>query len=141
MSIVQVLSTRYLCNMEGTAQRIDKWLWQIRLFKTRSLATEACKGGLVKWNEADVKPARELKIGDRIQIKKGPLTVVVEVLGFPKGRLSPKQLDEFRIDHTPQEEIERIKLIRETAFVKRDKGLGRPTKKDRRDLDSWGLWD
>lgn len=122
-------------------QRIDKWLWTVRLFKTRSQATDACKGGLVKLNDADVKPSKELKRGDRIAVRKGPLTVQVEVKDFPKSRLSPKLVPDFVIDHTPQEEIERVKLIRETAFVVRDKGAGRPTKKERRDLDSWGLWE
>ncbi len=122
-------------------QRIDKWLWCVRLFKTRSIATDACKGGLVKLNEAEVKPSKDLKRGDRIAIRKGPLTVLLEVKEFPKSRLGPKLTTEYFIDHTPPEEIERVKMIRDTAFVVRDKGAGRPTKKDRRDLDSWGLWE
>jgi len=122
-------------------QRIDKWLWLVRVFKTRSQATDACKGGLVKLNNDDVKPAKDLKLGDRIAIRKGPLTVQVEVKAFPKSRLSAKQVTDFLVDHTPQEDIEKARLIRETAFVVRDRGAGRPTKKERRDLDSWGLWD
>ncbi len=122
-------------------QRIDKWLWFVRLYKTRSQATDACKGGLVKLNNEDVKPAKDLKPGDRLAIRKGALTVQVEVKGFPKSRLSPKLVTDFLIDHTPQEDIEKAKLIRETAFVVRDRGAGRPTKKERRDLDSWGLWE
>lgn len=122
-------------------QRIDKWLWHVRLFKTRSLATDACKGGLVKLNSADVKPAKDLKRGDRIQVRKGPLTVDVEVKDFPKSRLNAKLVVDFLIDHTPEEEYDKARLIRETAFVVRDRGAGRPTKKERRDLDSWGLWD
>lgn len=122
-------------------QRIDKWLWCVRLFKTRSIATDACKGGLVKLNDADVKPSRDLKKGDRVAVRKGPLTVLLEVKDFPKSRLSAKLLGDFLVDHTPQEEIDRIKLIRDTAFVVRDRGAGRPTKKERRDLDSWGLWE
>ncbi|MES2627863.1 MAG: RNA-binding S4 domain-containing protein [Bacteroidota bacterium] len=122
-------------------QRIDKWLWCVRAFKTRSQATDACKGGLVKLNEAEVKPSKDLKKGDRISIRKGPLTVLLEVKEFPKSRLGPKLVADYFTDHTPQEEIDRVKMIRDTAFVVRDKGAGRPTKKDRRDLDSWGLWD
>ncbi len=122
-------------------QRIDKWLWFVRLFKTRSLATDACKGGLVKLNNEDVKPAKDLKKGDRIAVRKGALTIQVEVTGFPKSRLSAKLVTDFLIDHTSPEEIERVRLINETAFVVRDRGAGRPTKKERRDLDSWGLWE
>lgn len=122
-------------------QRIDKWLWLVRVFKTRSIATDACKGGLVKLNGSEVKPSKEIKVGDVISVRKGGLTLLLEVRGFPKSRVGPKLVADYVLDQTPIEEIERAKMIKETAFVIRDRGAGRPTKKDRRDLDSWGLWE
>lgn len=122
-------------------QRIDKWLWCVRLFKTRSQATDACKGGIVKLNNTEVKPSKDLKVGDKISIRKGPLTLQLEVKDFPKSRLSAKLLEPFVLDLTPPEEIERVKLIQQSAYIVRDAGTGRPTKKERRDLDSWGMWE
>jgi ribosome-associated heat shock protein Hsp15 len=122
-------------------QRIDKWLWCVRLFKTRSQATDACKGGMVKLHGEDVKPSKDIRPGDRISVRKGPLLVQVEVKDIPKSRLGAKLLEGYVIDHTPPEEIERVRMIQESAFIVRDRGAGRPTKKERRDLDSWGLWE
>ncbi len=119
----------------GDSLRIDKWLWTVRLYKTRSLATEACKAGKIKLDGQNIKPARELKVGDEIVVSQNPLLKKVRVLGFPSQRLSAKLVPEYMEDHTAPEEYERIKLISETKVEFRPHGIGRPTKKYRRLID------
>jgi ribosome-associated heat shock protein Hsp15 len=131
--------------MENDHLRIDKWLWEVRLFKTRSQATEACKAGKVKLENASVKPAKEIKCGDVITVSLNPLIKTVKVKDFPKSRLSAKLVPDFMEDMTPAEEYDRVKLIHETNTEYRDRGLGRPTKKHRRLIDklksSKDRWD
>lgn len=115
--------------------RIDKWLWAARLFKTRAIAVEACKGGKVKIDQQTVKPSREVKKGELITVQQEQLHKTVEVLNLIKNRVSAKQLDEVYIDRTPAEEYERIELMRQFKTEYRDRGAGRPTKKDRRIID------
>jgi ribosome-associated heat shock protein Hsp15 len=115
--------------------RIDKWLWAARLFKTRAIAVEACKGGKVKIDQQAVKPSREVKKGELITVQQEQLHKTVEVLNLIKNRVSAKQLDEVYIDRTPAEEYERIELMRQFKTEYRDRGAGRPTKKDRRIID------
>lgn len=115
--------------------RIDKWLWAARLFKTRAIAVEACKGGKVKIDQQTVKPSREVKTGELITVQQEQLHKTVEVLNLIKNRVSAKQLDEVYIDRTPAEEYERIELMRQFKTEYRDRGAGRPTKKDRRIID------
>lgn len=115
--------------------RIDKWLWAARLFKTRAIAVEACKGGKVKIDQQAVKPSREVKTGELITVQQEQLHKTVEVLNLIKNRVSAKQLDEVYIDRTPAEEYERIELMRQFKTEYRDRGAGRPTKKDRRIID------
>ena len=115
--------------------RIDKWLWCARLFKTRTLAADACKGGKVKIDDNSIKPSRDVKIGVKIQVQLGQLHKVVEVKSIPKSRVSPKQGEEVYIDITPKEEYERIEFLHAFKVEYRDRGAGRPTKKDRRIID------
>ena len=109
--------------------RIDKWLWAIRIYKTRSLASEACRAGKVKISGITVKPSREIKAGDIIVINLSPLTKTVEVLEPIKNRVGAKLVPQFANDLTPQEEYDKVKLINEMNFERRDRGSGRPTKK------------
>ena len=115
--------------------RIDKWLWCARLFKTRTLAADACKGGKVKIDDCSIKPSRDVKVGELIQVQLGQLHKVVEVKSIPKSRVSPKQVEEVYIDITPKEEYERIEFLHAFKVEYRDRGAGRPTKKDRRIID------
>ncbi len=115
--------------------RIDKWLWAARIYKTRTLAGEACKGGKVKIDDQVVKPSREIKSGETITIKLDHLTKTVQVIGLIKNRVSAKLLDDVYIDLTPVEEYERLQLMREFNYEHRERGAGRPTKKERRLID------
>lgn len=112
--------------------RMDKWLWAARLFKTRSLAADAIKGGKVKVDGNPVKPSREVKAGDVIQVQIGQLHKVVEVKTVAKNRVAPKQVPEVYNDLTPKEEYERIEFMNAYKTEWRDRGAGRPTKKERR---------
>lgn len=115
--------------------RIDKWLWAARLFKTRNIAVDACKGGKVKIEGANVKPSREVKEGDVIHVQVEQLHKVVQIKTLIKNRVSAKQVPDVLIDLTPAEEYERIELMRSYKSEYRDRGTGRPTKKDRRMID------
>jgi len=115
--------------------RIDKWLWAARLFKTRSIAADAIKGGKVKVDDNPVKPSREVKEGDVIQVQVGQLHKVVEVKTVVKNRVSPKQVPEVYNDLTPKEEYERIEFMNAYKAEWRDRGAGRPTKKERRMIE------
>lgn len=115
--------------------RIDKWLWAARLFKTRAIAVDACKGGKVKMDGANVKPSREVKEGDVIHVQVEQLHKVVQVKIPVKNRISAKQVPDVLIDLTPTEEYERIELMHAYKNEYRDRGTGRPTKKDRRMID------
>jgi ribosome-associated heat shock protein Hsp15 len=121
--------------MSGETSRIDKWLWCVRAYKTRSEAAEACKSGRVKVNEAEVKASRELKTGDVVSFRKAPVSYTYRVAGFPKSRVAAKLVKEFAADQTPQEELNKLNVDKLTIFVQREKGTGRPTKKERRQLD------
>ena len=120
--------------------RIDKWLWATRLFKTRSLATQACKAGKVKVNGDVVKPSRGVSQGMVITVQVGPITKTVQVLSLLKNRVGAKLVSQYLLDLTPAEELEKLKLQRE-LFKPRPRGSGRPTKKERRDMDTWIGWD
>ena len=119
--------------------RIDKYLWAIRVFKTRSEATDACKGGKIKVNGADVKPSRLIKPGDMISARKGAITYTYKVLETIEKRQGAKLVPQFAENMTPQSELDKLKSPVETFFLRRDRGAGRPTKKERRQMDS--LWD
>ena len=115
--------------------RMDKWLWAARLFKTRSLAADAIKGGKVKVDDSPGKPSREVKVGDVIQVQIEQLHKVVEVKTVVKNRVSAKQVPEVYNDLTPKEEYERIEFMRAYKAEWRDRGAGRPTKKERRMIE------
>lgn len=119
--------------------RIDKYLWAIRAFKTRSDATEACKGGKVRVGSDSVKPSRDVKVGDEIQVRKGAVTYKYKVLRLAENRMGAQLVPDFAENLTPPEELAKLKAPVETFFVKRDRGAGRPTKKDRREMES--IWD
>lgn len=122
--------------------RIDKFLWAIRVFKTRSEAAEACKGNRVKVNDADAKPSRDVKVGDVITVRKAAVYYKWKVLGLIENRVGAQLVPQYAENQTPQEELDKLKAPVETFFVKRDRGTGRPTKKDRRTIDAmWGEFD
>ncbi len=115
--------------------RIDKYLWAIRAFKTRSLATEACKAGRVKLNGQNVKPSAVVKIGETYSVQKGIERKVIKVIGLLERRVDAKTAVQFYEDHTPVEETYAFKSTFHAPVLKRDRGAGRPTKKDRREID------
>lgn len=117
--------------------RVDKFLWCVRYYKTRSLATKACKRGHVKINGVSVKPAREVFPTDQIDIRKNQTDYKIEVLELPKSRRGAKWMKLYMMDITPQEEIQKRELLKYERSKGREKGMGRPTKKDRREMDDW----
>lgn len=119
--------------------RIDKYLWAIRVYKTRSEATDACRGGKIRLNGADVKPSRTVKAGDEITVRKGVVTYTYKVLSPLDKRQGAKLVPQYAENLTPQSELDKLRAPVETFFLKRDRGTGRPTKKERRQMDS--LWD
>ena len=117
--------------------RIDKYLWCTRYFKTRNQATEACKKGHVRIGEQVVKPSREVLPTDEILVRKNQSNYRLKVLDIPTQRLGAKLVDIYRMDTTPAEALDHLKTIRTTREYYRKKGTGRPTKKDRRELDDY----
>jgi ribosome-associated heat shock protein Hsp15 len=115
--------------------RIDKFLWAVRLFKTRSIAAEACKKGRVQINGTTVKSSRTVKTGDTIDVKTPPITRTYKVLAVAEKRMGAKLVPGFLKDITPEDQIEILELTRLAYNQGRRKGLGRPTKKDRRDIE------
>ena len=119
--------------------RIDKYLWAIRVYKTRTDATDACKGGKVRINGADTKPSKLVKVGDTIVARKGAVTYTYKVLQLIDKRQGAKLVPDYAENQTPPEELAKLRAPVETFFLKRDRGAGRPTKKDRRQMED--LWD
>ena len=117
--------------------RIDKWLWAVRVFKTRSLATDACKMNRVSINGQLTKPSRLVKEGDVISVRKPPIEYSFKVLRVLNNRVGAKLVPEYMENVTPKEQYDILELQRLSRFVDRAKGLGRPTKKDRRDMESF----
>ncbi|MCK4663102.1 MAG: RNA-binding S4 domain-containing protein [Bacteroidales bacterium] len=117
--------------------RIDKWLWAVRIFKTRSIATNACKNARVMIDEVPVKPSKIIKTGEIIQVKIKPIIRTYEILKLSGKRMSAKLAVEFVKEITPQEEIDKLELIKSNDFIRRQKGTGRPTKKERRIIDKY----
>ena len=116
--------------------RLDKYLWAVRVFKTRSDAADAIRNNRVLVNDAYAKPSREVKIGDRISVRRQSVTYQYKVLDLVSSRQGAKLVPQYCLDITPQEELDKLNVPRETIFVFRDRGTGRPTKKERRELDS-----
>ena len=117
--------------------RIDKWLWAVRIYKTRSIAAEACKKGHVSIGERTAKPAHNVRIGDIVNVKKAPITYSFKVLQCAEHRVGAKLVPELRENVTPQEQYNILEMSRMSGFIDRARGTGRPTKKERRDLDTF----
>ena len=117
--------------------RVDKYLWALRYFKTRNQATIACKKGAVRVNDAVVKPAREVYPGDRLQVRKNQVDYKLNVLDIPPSRVGAKLVDMYRQDTTPKESMETVEILKYAKDYYRKRGTGRPTKKDRRDLEDF----
>ena len=117
--------------------RIDKWIWAVRLFKTRSMATEACKKGHVSIGNLPVKPSRIIRPGEVIQVRKPPITRSFKILALAEKRMAAKLIIDFVEDVTPPEELELQEMQKSMRWLSRDRGTGRPTKKDRRELDNF----
>lgn len=118
-------------------ERIDKWLWAMRVFKTRTIATEACKKGRVTMGGSTVKPSRTIKVGDVIDVRKPPVTYTFRVKALTANRLGARLVPEYLENITPPSQYELLEMTRISGFVDRRKGLGRPTKRDARELSSF----
>ncbi len=117
--------------------RLDKWLWAVRIFKTRTLAADACKNGRITINGVQAKPSRVVKIGDDIGVRKPPITYRFRVLQAIEKRVGAKMLPDMLENTTPPEQYELLEMSKISGFVDRARGMGRPTKKDRRALDDF----
>ena len=117
--------------------RIDKWLWAVRIYKTRSIAAEACKKGHISIGERTAKPANNVRIGDIVKVKKAPIKYSFKVLQCAEHRVGAKLVPELMENVTPQEQYEILEMSKISGFVDRMRGTGRPTKKERRDLDQF----
>ena len=115
--------------------RLDKWLWAVRVFKTRALATDACRAGGVTVNELTAKPARDVRPGEMVAVRQGLFTRTLRVVGIPRSRVGAKVLAEYCADLTPPEEFEKLRERSVQQVLAREKGSGRPTKRDRRLMD------
>lgn len=123
--------------MAKTEERIDKWLWAMRVFKTRTIATDACKKGRVTMNGTVLKPSRSIKVGDIVDVRKPPITYTFRVLALAENRLGAKLVPDHLENLTPQSQYELLEMTRISGFVDRRKGLGRPTKRDAREMASF----
>ncbi len=128
--------------------RVDKWLWAVRVFKTRTMATDACKKGRVVMDNVAVKPSRTVKPGDVVMVRKPPVTYSFKVKAVTQNRLGAKLVPDYMENITPQHELDLLDMVRISGFVDRRKGLGRPTKREGRDLaaftaqfDGWDIED
>ncbi|MGB9602512.1 MAG: RNA-binding S4 domain-containing protein [Verrucomicrobiia bacterium] len=119
--------------------RIDKWLWAVRIFKTRSQAIEACKAGHIKINGVSVKPSHQVKIGEVVIIQRGELARTIKVIGIISQRVSAKVAAQYVEDLTPPEEYQKLKEKRQSMPYYFEPGYGRPTKRDRRMMKKYGL--
>lgn len=119
--------------------RIDKYLWAIRAFKTRSEAADACKGGRVKIGTVNAKPSKAVQVGDVIHVRKGPINFIYKVVRPTEHRVGAKLVPDFAQNLTPESEIQKLRTPVESFFLQRERGAGRPTKKDRREIEQ--IWD
>lgn len=117
--------------------RIDKWLWSVRVFKTRSVATEFCRKGRVTINDVPVKPSKEIHPNDIVHVRKPPVNFVFRVKGIPKSRLGAKLVPEYLENLTPPDELQKLDPSYQAFSIYRERGTGRPTKKERRSLDDF----
>lgn len=117
--------------------RIDKWLWAVRIFKTRTAASESCKKGRVIIGNVAVKPSRNIKVGEIVQVRKPPITFSFKVLALADKRMGAPKVSDFMENVTPPDQYELMELNKISGFVDRQRGTGRPTKKERRDLEQF----
>jgi len=117
--------------------RVDKYLWSTRYFKTRSIATQACRKGAVRVNDVTVKPSREVYPGDNLTVRKDQVNYTLRVIEVPKSRVGPKLVDLYRVDTTSKEASQHKELLKYSKEYYRKRGMGRPTKKDRRDIEDF----
>ncbi len=125
--------------MAKTEVRIDKWLWAMRIFKTRTIATEACKKGRVSIG-ADAnpaKPSRTIKVGDVINVRKPPVTYSFRVIALTENRLGARLVPEYMENITPKDQLDLLEIVKISGFIDRRKGLGRPTKREGRELEKF----
>ncbi len=115
--------------------RLDKWLWMVRIFRTRSLAGDACRAGSVTVNDQPAKPAREVRPGERVTVRDGLVTRTLVVVASPRGRVAARWVPEFCTETTPESEWAKVREASVQQLLAREKGSGRPTKRDRRLLD------
>lgn len=115
--------------------RLDKWLWAVRIFRTRSLASDACRAGSVAVNDQPAKPSRDVRAGETVTVRQGLVLRTLRVAAVPRSRVGPKLVSEYCLDLTPPDEWEKARAQRVQQFLAREKGSGRPTKRDRRLLD------
>lgn len=127
--------------MAASEERIDKWLWAMRIFKTRTVATDACKKGRIsigpEGSEVTAKPARTIKPGDIVNVRKPPVTYSFKVLRLTENRLGAKLVPEYLENITPQSQYDLLDIVKINGFIDRRKGLGRPTKKEGRQLQQF----
>ena len=123
--------------------RVDKYLFAMRIYKTRSIATDACKKGRITMHGQELKPSRTFKIGDKFSVRKGPITYSYEVLQLSENRLGAKLVPDYLRDITTPDQLELLELARLAGQSGRDRGMGRPTKKDRREIEQFisGDWN
>jgi len=121
----------------ATGIRIDKYLWAVRLYKTRSLASEECKKGKVTINGMNVKPSREIKEGETIQLRRPPITRSYKIIALVENRMAAKMVPEYMVETTPASELEILEVQKSMSVDNRERGTGRPTKKERRDMDDF----
>ena len=126
--------------VQASKIRIDKWLWAVRIFKTRAISTDACNSGKVKIEGKSIKPSRAIKLNDTISVQKGIVKFIYEVTGLIEKRVSAKIASENVKDLTSEKEKFKMKAASAQRVATREKGMGRPTKKDRRDIEKlkWG---
>ncbi len=117
--------------------RIDKYLWCVRTFKTRNIATQSCKKGQVKIDGVNCKPSKDVYGGEVISVRKNQINYKIEILSIPESRIGAKLVHQFFNDITPKEEFEKLNLLKYSKDYNRKRGTGRPTKKDRRDIDDY----
>ena len=120
---------------EKHTTRIDKWLWSVRIFKTRTMATEACAGGKVKIDRSTVKPSRKIQLNEIVQVRKGVVKYLYKIRRISEKRMGAKLVPDFLEDITSEEELEKLKSSQKQPIQTREKGQGRPTKRERRMMD------
>lgn len=124
--------------MAKSEVRIDKWLWAMRIYKTRTIATEACKKGRVGVGNIEaVKPSRMISVGDIVRVRKSPITYTFKVLALTENRLGASKVPDYMSNITPQSELDLLEVVKISGFIDRAKGLGRPTKREGRELSSF----